>query len=98
GKGKVKATEEDEDEEGEAAQKLRKELEDFVVPTKSKDCLWNGVGIRMQKKCPPWKALTIAKHIKLVQAAKAFLEQQEGFKEKGKAKALGVDSESTGTK
>ncbi|KAG6871979.1 hypothetical protein C0995_014346 [Termitomyces sp. Mi166 len=34
GKGKAKATEEDKDEEGEAAQKLRKELEDFVVLTK----------------------------------------------------------------
>ncbi|KAG6897660.1 hypothetical protein C0995_010291, partial [Termitomyces sp. Mi166 len=33
-KGKAKTTEEDEDEEDEAAQKLRKELEDFVVPTK----------------------------------------------------------------
>ncbi|KAG6887453.1 hypothetical protein C0995_015213 [Termitomyces sp. Mi166 len=34
GKGKAKAMEEDKDEEGEAAQKLRKELEDFVVLTK----------------------------------------------------------------
>ncbi|KAG6886710.1 hypothetical protein C0995_005690, partial [Termitomyces sp. Mi166 len=73
GKGKAKVTEENKDEEGEATQKLRKELEDFVVPTK---------------------------------AAKVFLERQgklsqffvlEGFKEKGKAKALGVDSELTGT-
>ncbi|KAG6901051.1 hypothetical protein C0995_001403 [Termitomyces sp. Mi166 len=80
GKGKAKATEEDKDEEGEATQKLRKELEDFVVPTK---------------------------HVKLVWAAKAFLEWQgkllqlfvlEGFKGKGKAKALLVDSEQTGTK
>ncbi|KAG6871724.1 hypothetical protein C0995_000751 [Termitomyces sp. Mi166 len=35
GKGKVKAMEDDKDEEGEAAQKLRKELEDLVVPTKN---------------------------------------------------------------
>ncbi|KAG6871402.1 hypothetical protein C0995_004996, partial [Termitomyces sp. Mi166 len=134
-KGKAKATEEDEDKEGEAAQKLRKELENFVVLTKcdqciadnladqcwyptgkcpcwccchkSKSCLWNGVGVRMQKKHPPLKALVIAKCIKLVQAAKAFLEQQgkllqffvlEGFKEKGKAKALLVDSEPMGAK
>ncbi|KAG6903167.1 hypothetical protein C0995_002710 [Termitomyces sp. Mi166 len=34
GKGKAKATEEDKDKKGEAAQKLRKELEDFVVSTK----------------------------------------------------------------
>ncbi|KAG6893305.1 hypothetical protein C0995_001005, partial [Termitomyces sp. Mi166 len=34
GKGKVKAMEDDKDEEGEATQKLRKELEDFVVLTK----------------------------------------------------------------
>ncbi|KAG6880623.1 hypothetical protein C0995_005378, partial [Termitomyces sp. Mi166 len=32
GKGKAKATEDDDDDE-ETAQKLRKELEDFVVPT-----------------------------------------------------------------
>ncbi|KAG6887630.1 hypothetical protein C0995_013920 [Termitomyces sp. Mi166 len=77
GKGKAKVMEEDEDEEGEAAQKLKKELENFIVPTKSKGCLWNGVAIRMQKKHPPLKALIIAKHIKLVWAAKAFLEWQE---------------------
>ncbi|KAG6860421.1 hypothetical protein C0995_011377 [Termitomyces sp. Mi166 len=34
GKGKAKATEDDEDKENEATQNLRKELEDFVVPTK----------------------------------------------------------------
>ncbi|KAG6893579.1 hypothetical protein C0995_016657 [Termitomyces sp. Mi166 len=34
GKGKAKAMEDDKDEEGEATQKLRKELEDFMVPTK----------------------------------------------------------------
>ncbi|KAG6871367.1 hypothetical protein C0995_005394 [Termitomyces sp. Mi166 len=165
-KGKVKATEDDEDEEGEATQKLRKELEDFVVPTKfdnkllvsllpppseyyegdiglpqgakisggrkgditlvlpamqvlvlekngtgccckSKGCLWNGIGIRMQKKRPPLAALIIAKRVKLVQVAKAFLEQQsklsqffvlEGYKGKGKAKALLGDSEQMGAK
>ncbi|KAG6897482.1 hypothetical protein C0995_010505, partial [Termitomyces sp. Mi166 len=49
----------------------------------------------------------MAKHVKLVQAAKAFLEQQgkpsqffvlEGYKGKGKAKALVEDSEPTGAK
>ncbi|KAG6899948.1 hypothetical protein C0995_004591 [Termitomyces sp. Mi166 len=39
GKGKAKAMEDDKDEEGEATQKLRKELEDFVVPTKFDDKL-----------------------------------------------------------
>ncbi|KAG6859463.1 hypothetical protein C0995_008288, partial [Termitomyces sp. Mi166 len=34
GKGKAKAMEENKDEEGETAQKLRKELENFVVLTK----------------------------------------------------------------
>ncbi|KAG6902047.1 hypothetical protein C0995_005103 [Termitomyces sp. Mi166 len=107
GKGKAKAMEDDEDKEGEATQKLSKELEDFMVPTKSKGCLWNGIGIRMQKKCPSLAALVIAKHVKLVQAAKAFLEQQgkssqffilEGYKGKGKAKALLGDSEQAGAK
>ncbi|KAG6869702.1 hypothetical protein C0995_001137, partial [Termitomyces sp. Mi166 len=72
---------------------------------KSKGCLWNGIGIRTQKKHPPLAALVVAKHVKLVQAAKAFLEQQgklsqffilEGYKGKGKAKALLEDSEQTG--
>ncbi|KAG6886896.1 hypothetical protein C0995_003529 [Termitomyces sp. Mi166 len=49
----------------------------------------------------------MAKHVKLVQVAKAFLERQgklsqffvlEGYKGKGKAKALLEDSEPTGTK
>ncbi|KAG6858070.1 hypothetical protein C0995_002933, partial [Termitomyces sp. Mi166 len=49
----------------------------------------------------------MAKHVKLVQAAKAFLERQgklsqffvlEGYKGKGKAKALLEDSEPTGAK
>ncbi|KAG6901016.1 hypothetical protein C0995_002237 [Termitomyces sp. Mi166 len=39
GKGKAKAMEDDEDKEGEAPQKLRKELEDFVVLTKFDDKL-----------------------------------------------------------
>ncbi|KAG6867334.1 hypothetical protein C0995_005129, partial [Termitomyces sp. Mi166 len=60
-----------------------------------------------QKKHPPLAALVVAKCIKLVQAAKAFLEQQgkpsqffvlEGYKGKGKAKALVEDSETTGAK
>ncbi|KAG6886583.1 hypothetical protein C0995_006760, partial [Termitomyces sp. Mi166 len=68
-------------------------------------CLWNGMGVRMQKKHPPLEVLIIAKHVKLVQAAKAFLEWQgkslqffvlESFKGKGKAKALLVNSEQTG--
>ncbi|KAG6898595.1 hypothetical protein C0995_009184 [Termitomyces sp. Mi166 len=187
-KGKAKAMEDDNNDE-EAAQKLRKELEDFVVPTtfdnkllasllpppseyfkedsglprgtkisggqkgditlvspamralvlekngacnrciadnmadhcwyltgerpcwrcyhKSKGCLWNGIGVRTQKKRPPLATLVVAKHVKLVQAAKAFLEQQgrpsqffilEGYKGKGKAKALLEDSEPTGAK
>ncbi|KAG6870306.1 hypothetical protein C0995_013918, partial [Termitomyces sp. Mi166 len=74
---------------------------------KSKGCLWNGVGVRTQKKHPPLATLVVAKHIKLVQAVKAFLEQQgkpsqffvlEGYKGKGKVKALVEDSETMGTK
>ncbi|KAG6859181.1 hypothetical protein C0995_010926, partial [Termitomyces sp. Mi166 len=74
---------------------------------KSKGCLWNGIGIRTQKKHPPLAALVMAKHVKLVQAVKAFLERQgkpsqffvlEGYKGKGKAKALVEDSEPTGAK
>ncbi|KAG6870801.1 hypothetical protein C0995_010543, partial [Termitomyces sp. Mi166 len=188
GKGKAKATEDD-DNDKETAQKLRKELEDFIVPTtfddkllasllplpseyfegdsrlpqgakisggckgditlvspamrvlmlekngacdrciannmadhcwyptgerpcwrcyrKSKGCLWNGVGIRTQKKHPPLAVLVMAKRVKLVQAVKAFLEWQgklsqffvlEGYKGKGKAKALVEDSEPMGAK
>ncbi|KAG6880989.1 hypothetical protein C0995_003466, partial [Termitomyces sp. Mi166 len=74
---------------------------------KPKGCLWNGIGVRTQKKRPPLAALVMAKHVKLVQAAKAFLEWQgrlsqffvlEGYKGKGKAKALVEDSETTGAK
>ncbi|KAG6870225.1 hypothetical protein C0995_014487 [Termitomyces sp. Mi166 len=70
-------------------------------------CLWNGIGVRTQKKRPPLATLVVAKHVKLVQAAKAFLEWQgkpsqffvlEGYKGKGKAKALVEDSEPTGAK
>ncbi|KAG6859185.1 hypothetical protein C0995_010859, partial [Termitomyces sp. Mi166 len=70
-------------------------------------CLWNGIGISMQKKRPPLAVLVIAKQVKLVQAAKAFLEQQgkslqffilKGYKGKEKAKALLGDSEQTGAK
>ncbi|KAG6871161.1 hypothetical protein C0995_007653, partial [Termitomyces sp. Mi166 len=152
---------EDDDNDEEAAQKLRKELEDFVVPTtilggrkgditlvspamralvlekngacdhciadnmadhcwyptgerpcwhcycKLKGCLWNGVGVRTQKKHPPLAMLVVAKHVKLVQVAKAFLEWQgkpsqffvlEGYKGKGKAKALLENSEPMGAK
>ncbi|KAG6859368.1 hypothetical protein C0995_009244 [Termitomyces sp. Mi166 len=72
-----------------------------------KSCLWNGVGVRTQKKRPPLSILVMAKHVKLVQAAKAFLKRQgkssqffvlEGYKGKGKAKALLGDSEQAGTK
>ncbi|KAG6870920.1 hypothetical protein C0995_009650, partial [Termitomyces sp. Mi166 len=74
---------------------------------KSKGCLWNGVSVRTQKKRPPLAALVMAKHIKLVQVAKAFLEWQgkpsqffvlEEYKGKGKAKALLEDSEQTSAK
>ncbi|KAG6883812.1 hypothetical protein C0995_011497, partial [Termitomyces sp. Mi166 len=74
---------------------------------KLKGCLWNGIGVRTQKKRPPLAALVVAKHMKLVQVAKAFLEQQgklsqffvlEGYKGKGKAKALVEDSKTTGAK
>ncbi|KAG6886750.1 hypothetical protein C0995_005240 [Termitomyces sp. Mi166 len=74
---------------------------------KSKGCLWNGVSVRTQKKRPPLAALIMAKHVKLVQVAKAFLERQgkpsqffilEGYKGKGKAKALLGDSEQAGAK
>ncbi|KAG6886765.1 hypothetical protein C0995_005002 [Termitomyces sp. Mi166 len=110
---KAQVVTEDDKEEEEATQKLRKELEDFVVPTTfndkllSKGCLWNGMGVRMQKKHPPLSVLIVAKRIKLVQAAKAFFEQQgkpsqffvlEGYKGKGKAKALLGDSEQAGAK
>ncbi|KAG6870867.1 hypothetical protein C0995_010021, partial [Termitomyces sp. Mi166 len=74
---------------------------------KSKGCLWNGVSVRTQKKCLPLSVLVVAKHVKLVQAAKAFLEGQgkssqffvlEGYKGKRKAKALLGDSEQAGAK
>ncbi|KAG6859357.1 hypothetical protein C0995_009393 [Termitomyces sp. Mi166 len=155
GKGKAKAMEDDDDDE-ETAQKLRKELEEFVALTTSilkgiAGCLkaqrfrvgekvilhyaivvlpttWPiTVGIQLvsvlagaviasqkaacgmatQKKRPPLAALVVVKCIKLVQAAKAFLERQgkpsqffilEGYKGKGKAKALVEDSETMGTK
>ncbi|KAG6898950.1 hypothetical protein C0995_007655 [Termitomyces sp. Mi166 len=185
GKGKAKVTEDDNDDK-ETAQKLRKELEDFVVPTTFDDKLLasllpppseyfegdsglpqgakisggrkgditlvspatralvlekNGTiaivvllttwlitagiqlasvlagtviasqkaacGMVTQKKRPPLAALVMTKRIKLVQAAKAFLEWQgkpsqffvlERYKGKGKAKALVEDSEPTGAK
>ncbi|KAG6900169.1 hypothetical protein C0995_004128 [Termitomyces sp. Mi166 len=63
--------------------------------------MWKGVGIRTQPKRLLASALVLAKHVKLVQAAKAFLERQgkpsqffvlEGYKGKGKVKALLGDS------
>ncbi|KAG6885812.1 hypothetical protein C0995_009039, partial [Termitomyces sp. Mi166 len=74
---------------------------------KSKGCLWNGVSVRTQKKHPPLAAFVVAKHVKLVQAAKAFFERQgklsqffilERYKGKEKAKALLEDSEQMGAK
>ncbi|KAG6869970.1 hypothetical protein C0995_015898, partial [Termitomyces sp. Mi166 len=74
---------------------------------KLKGCLWNGISVRTQKKRPPLAALVVAKRVKLVQVAKAFLERQgklsqffvlEGYKGKGKAKALVEDSEPTSAK
>ncbi|KAG6859431.1 hypothetical protein C0995_008630, partial [Termitomyces sp. Mi166 len=74
---------------------------------KSKGCLWNGISVRTQKKRPPLSVPVVAKRVKLVQVAKAFLERQgkssqffvlEGYKEKGKAKALLGDSEQAGAK
>ncbi|KAG6887185.1 hypothetical protein C0995_000583 [Termitomyces sp. Mi166 len=147
GKGKAKTMEDNEDEEGEATQKLRKELEDFMVPTKFDNKLLASLlllppeyykgdigllrGAKIlggrkgditlvspatqalvlekngTKKRPPLSALVVAKHVKLVQAAKAFLKQQgklsqffvlQGYKGKGKAKALLEDSEQAGAK
>ncbi|KAG6870070.1 hypothetical protein C0995_015393, partial [Termitomyces sp. Mi166 len=153
---------EDDNDNKETAQKLRKELEEFVAPTtfdnkllasllpppseyfKGDSRLPRGAkissgrkgditaivvlpttwpitaGIRLAstfagaviasqkaKKCPPLAALVMAKCMKLVQAAKAFLERQgkpsqffvlEEYKGKGKAKALVEDSETMGTK
>ncbi|KAG6899065.1 hypothetical protein C0995_007269, partial [Termitomyces sp. Mi166 len=123
GKGKAKATEDDKDEEGEATQKLRKELEDFVVPTKFDNKLLmsllplpleyyegdiellRGAKILGGRKgditlmSPATQVLVLEKNGAV---AKAFLEQQgklshffvlEGYKGKGKAKALLDDSE-----
>ncbi|KAG6859697.1 hypothetical protein C0995_005396, partial [Termitomyces sp. Mi166 len=134
GKGKAKAMEKNEDKEGEAAQKLRKELEDFMFDDKllasllpplmefyKRDIeLLQGAKILGGRKgditlvSPAIWALVLekngtmhAKHVKLVQAAKAFLKKQgkssqffvlESFKGKGKAKALLGDSEQMGTK
>ncbi|KAG6898893.1 hypothetical protein C0995_007864 [Termitomyces sp. Mi166 len=172
GKGKAKATEDDNNDE-ETAQKLRKELEEFVALTTFDDKLLASLlpppseyfkgdsglprgakilggrkgditvivvlpttwpitaGIQLasalagaviasrkaacgmasalepQKKRPPLAALVVAKRVKLVQVVKAFLERQgkpsqffvlEGYKGKGKAKALVEDSETMGAK
>ncbi|KAG6898781.1 hypothetical protein C0995_008385 [Termitomyces sp. Mi166 len=132
GKGKAKAME-DVDNDKETAQKLRKELEEFVVLTTFDDKLLVSLlpppleyfkgdsglprgakilggrkgDIITQKKHSPLAALVVAKRVKLVQAVKAFLERQgkpsqffvlEGYKGKGKAKALVEDSEPTGAK
>ncbi|KAG6859314.1 hypothetical protein C0995_009764, partial [Termitomyces sp. Mi166 len=69
---------------------------------KSKGCMWKGVGVRTQPKRSLAGTLVLAKHVKLIQAAKAFLERQgkplqffvlEGYKGKGKVKALLGDSD-----
>ncbi|KAG6897562.1 hypothetical protein C0995_010328 [Termitomyces sp. Mi166 len=73
---------------------------------KLKGCMWKGVGVRTQLKWSLASVLVLGKCIKLVQAAKAFLEWQgkplqffvlEGYKGKGKVKALLGDS-SAGSK
>ncbi|KAG6887353.1 hypothetical protein C0995_015874 [Termitomyces sp. Mi166 len=115
-KGKAKAMEEDDDEEDEATQKFREELENMAlyiviyallttwlnnVDTQLASVL-AGTAITNQK-----AVFIIPKHIKLVQAAKAFFEWQgklsqsfilEGFKRKRRAKALIANLEQTGTK
>ncbi|KAG6887559.1 hypothetical protein C0995_014338 [Termitomyces sp. Mi166 len=132
GKGKVKAMEEDKDEEASLLPPLTEFYErdvgllqgakisgarkgDIIVIVALLTTWLINVGTRLAsilagtvvKKCPLLEALAIAKHVKLVQAAKAFLEWQgklsqffilESFKRKGKAKALGVDSELMGAK
>ncbi|KAG6901099.1 hypothetical protein C0995_000760 [Termitomyces sp. Mi166 len=128
GKGKAKAMEDNKDEEDEATQKLRKELEDFMVPTKFDNELLvslllppleyyeGNIGLPQGAKIsggrkgditlvsPATWTLVLEKN---GAAAKAFLEQQgklsqffvlEGYKGKGKAKALLGDSEQMGAK
>ncbi|KAG6898585.1 hypothetical protein C0995_009216 [Termitomyces sp. Mi166 len=119
-RAKAKAIEEDDDDEDEATQTLREELENFVVPTTVYyHCQWNimrdmwachkaqGFWVEGMKKCPPIEVLLLAKHVKLVWAAKAFLKHQgkpsqffilEGFKEKGKSNALIAKLEQMGAK
>ncbi|KAG6882594.1 hypothetical protein C0995_014333, partial [Termitomyces sp. Mi166 len=105
-KGKAKAMEDDEDKEGEATQKLRKELEDFVVPTKFDDKLLILGGRKgdITLVSPATHMLVLEKNGAV---AKAFLKWQgkssqffvlEGYKGKGKAKALLGDSEQRGAK
>ncbi|KAG6873398.1 hypothetical protein C0995_016209 [Termitomyces sp. Mi166 len=72
-KEKAKVVEEDDDNEDEATQMLRKELENFVVPITCGQCVANN----MAEEC--W-----------------YLT--EGFKGKGKSKALITKSEQTGAK
>ncbi|KAG6859990.1 hypothetical protein C0995_000771 [Termitomyces sp. Mi166 len=114
GKGKIKATEDDNDDKDKATQTLWEELKNFVLSATFSDkelvallplsteyyegdvdlpqgakilggrkgeltlvnCLWNGVGVRVRKKHSPVEVLLLAKHVKLVQAAKAFLKHQ----------------------
>ncbi|KAG6871221.1 hypothetical protein C0995_007100 [Termitomyces sp. Mi166 len=106
GKGKAKEMEDDKDEEGEAAQKLRKELEDFVVLTKFDDKLLVSLLLLPSE--------YYEGDIGLLQGAKILggrkgvvspttwalvLEKNgAGYKGKGKAKALLDDSEQTGAK
>ncbi|KAG6859511.1 hypothetical protein C0995_007770, partial [Termitomyces sp. Mi166 len=57
----------------------------------------NGIGIRVQKKCPPIELLVLEKHVKMVWAAKVFLKHQgKPLEGKGKSKALVADTEQTG--
>ncbi|KAG6898550.1 hypothetical protein C0995_009290, partial [Termitomyces sp. Mi166 len=95
-KGKAKVIEEDDDKEDEATRQQHLELKNFVVPMMLNN--W------VQKKCPPMEVLELAEHVNMIQATKAFLKSQlsrvplclEGFKNKGKSKAIAM--EKTGTK
>ncbi|KAG6859461.1 hypothetical protein C0995_008306 [Termitomyces sp. Mi166 len=122
--------EDDEDEEGEATQNLRKELEDFVVLTKFDNKLLASLLLPPLEYYEGDSAIVALPMIWLINvgtqlanilasavvanpkaacgmAAKAFLEQQgkssqffvlEGYKGKGKAKALLGDSKQMGAK
>ncbi|KAG6898782.1 hypothetical protein C0995_008381, partial [Termitomyces sp. Mi166 len=65
----------------------------------------NGMGVKMQEECPPVEVLELAKHVKIVKAAKTFLKCQgkpsgfyliEGLKTKERSKVIAA--EKTGAK